>query len=520
MIIKDWGKKELSIVLVYPNTSEIGLSSYAMRLLYSLINSKPNMVCERFFLPKYVKYPASNDPLPNDSLRSIESAVLIKDFDIIGFSIHSENDFRNVLWILEKIGIPLTSKTREKQRISENYNYPLLIAGGPVVTSNPLPFADCFDLIFIGDSEPNLFSVLQLYLEEKKSTILSNFLEKVANIEGIFVPEHDNSVKRAILRDLNSISIPSYQVISKSTEKKIFESYFFVEINRGCPYQCKFCLSSFHNSPFRNRNLENIKSTIEKTFNRPEIETIALIGSCVSSHPHFLNICDYIVKNGKKIAIPSIRIEHINKNILQILGSGGVKTITIAPEAGNERLRFNLGKMISNDKILSAVRIIRNSTIRSIKFYFLIGLPGESIEDVREIAFLLKNIAQLNFSKNALKVHVNPFVPKLNTPFQNEISHFLEKNIKNLNQKYKILEQELKQQAKFKFNFVDYKNTIKNAKLQALISTADREISKLLMVYYQNGANFGALRRAERQLEMSIDNYFDKISSGYVPWSF
>ncbi|MCP4763730.1 MAG: radical SAM protein, partial [archaeon] len=269
---------------------------------------------------------------------------------------------RNILWILEKAGIPLSSHERIST-VSDKENFPLIIGGGPVATSNPLPLSKIFDLFFIGDAEPNLELFLNEFNSYKSNEIdFQEFLEKVDLIEGIFVPSFKRKVKRLTLKDLDDSPISAYQLSVQSIiEDSLFENNFFIEVNRGCPFQCKFCISSFHNSPFRNRSYESIQEVIEQWKDNSIVTTISLIGSCVSAHPKFYEICEQVIKNGKRLTIPSIRIEHLTPKILQILEKGNIKTITIAPETGSDRLRFELGKKISNKQIFDVTKQIKNS---------------------------------------------------------------------------------------------------------------------------------------------------------------
>jgi len=520
LIIKDWRTIDYSFGLIYPNVYKIGMSSYSIRLLYHIINSFENIACERIFLPEKIKFPASNDFSSEGILRSIENKVLPRDFDILGFSLHYENDFKNVLWILEKANIPLKFQKRQELISNEKKEFPLIIGGGPVITSNPISLSKIFDLFFIGDAEPNLEIFFNLFKDYKYQKIsYSDFINQAKKIDGLFIPSLNHNPKRAVLKNLDDSPTPIYQLLSKSSrEKPIFESNFFIEINRGCPYKCKFCISSFHNSPFRNRSYENIIEVIDKAIQYSDFETISLIGSCVSSHPKFQQICEYIINQGKRLTLPSLRIEHITPEIIQILESAGIKTITIAPEAGSESLRYALGKMISNDKIISILSQIRNSEIRNIKFYFLIGLPNESEKDIEEIINLLKFIDKLGFENNSLRVNINPLIPKLNTPYEKEINFYLKEELNKLFLKYQKIEKELKRIHSIKIKFMNFKTIIKNARLQTLISLGDQRVSDLLINYYQNGANFGALKKAEKTLNFSLDDYLLQVKGCYSPW--
>ncbi len=522
VIVKDWRKIEFSFGLVYPNRFSLGMSSYSIRLLYFLINSFDNIACERIFIPDNLslKFPASKDYSSKNELRSLENKVLPDEFDILGFSLHFENDFKNILWILDKAEIPLTIQERQKKTQKDDSKFPLLIAGGPAVTSNPIPLSKFFDILFIGDSEQNLplfFDLFQTYNKQKIS--FEEFLERAKNVEGLFIPILENDVKRVVLKNLDDSPTPIFQLISKIPSKKsIFESNFFLELNRGCPFQCKFCISSFHNYPFRNRSYENIINFIQKSIQYSNYDTISLIGSCVSSHPKFKQICEYIIDNGKRLTVPSIRVEHLTQGIIQLFEKAEIKTITIAPEAGSEKLRYALGKKISNEKIISIVTQIKDSQIKNIKFYFLIGLPNEREDDIEEIISLLKSIDQLGFTKNSLRVNINPFIPKINTPYEKEITFYLDENLTKLRRKYQRLEQELKSINSITLRFKNFKSIIKNARLQALISLGNQQVSDLLLNYYNNGATPVGLQKAEKDLNFSLNDYLLKVKECYSPW--
>ncbi len=521
IIVKDWRTIDCSFGLIYPNIYKIGMSSYSIRLLYSLINSNDTIACERIFLPDTkIKYPASRDYSTENILRSLENKILPREFDILGFSFHFENDFKNILWILEKANIPLTIHERQNLNTQGVGRYPIIIGGGPVVTSNPIIISSIFDFLFIGDAESNLILFLNLFQDFKNEKIsFQELYDKIIKIEGILSPLINNNVKRAVLKNLDESPIPVSQLLSSITpEKIIFQSNFFVEVNRGCPFQCKFCISSFHNSPFRNRTYENIIKTIDEGMKYSRFETISLIGSCISAHPKFKQICEYIINKGKRLTIPSIRVEHISEEIIKTLESSGIKTITIAPEAGSDKLRYSLGKIISNEKIISILTKIKNSKIKNVKFYFLIGLPNEVEKDIHEIVNLLKTIDQLGFEKDSLRVNINPFIPKLNTPYEKEVTFYLKEELNKLTQKYQLIERELKGLRSVKLKFKNFKKIVKDARLQTIISLGDQKISELLLNYYQNGANYSSLRKAELDYNLSINEYLLKVKECYSPW--
>ncbi|MFX1389339.1 MAG: B12-binding domain-containing radical SAM protein [Promethearchaeota archaeon] len=523
VIIKDWRNIDFSLGLIYPSEFKLGMSSYSIRLLYYFINSFKNIACERIFLPDNIniKYPASKDFNPKDILRSLENKILPDEFDILGFSLHFENDFKNIFWILEKAEIPFSYQKRLEIIRSGNVQLPLVIAGGPVITSNPIPFSKFFDLLFIGDSEeslPKFFNLYQRYKEQKIN--LKEFLDIAKEIEGIFVPAVSNRPRRAILKNIDNSPTPLFQLISKTHKNNsVFEPNFLLEVNRGCPFQCKFCISSFHNSPFRNRSFNSIINAIKESIKISNYETISLIGSCVSAHPKFHQICKYINDIGKRLTVPSIRIDHLTQDLIKIFEKAGIRTITIAPETGSEDLRFALGKKISNEKIITTIKEIRDSLIKNVKFYYLIGLPNETEEDIDDIIELLKSISNLGFPKNSLRVNINPFIPKLNTPYEKEVIFYLTENLSSLLKKYQKLYHELKSLTSIKLKFKNFKNITKNARLQTLISIGDLQVSEILLKTYLNGATFTSLQKAEKELDFSFDNYLLKIRNCYSPWN-
>jgi radical SAM superfamily enzyme YgiQ (UPF0313 family) len=519
-IIKDWRHVDLTFGLIYPNSYKLANSSYTIRLLYHMINNNNRFLCERIFLPEKIKYPAANDNLPKNLIRSLENKILPSEFDVLGVSIHYENDFKNILWLLDKANIPLHREERNRLQKEQDIIYPLLIAGGPVVTSNPLPLSDIFDVFFIGDSENTLIPFFdELVNWKSRDRDIKKLATNIRKLNNIYFPSITNHPRRGVLENLDNSPNPIYQTISKTKkEGTIFERNFFIEINRGCPFQCKFCISSFHNNPFRNRSYANIIHLIEAAIKATVFEKISLIGSCVSSHPKFKEICEYIIKKGKKLSIPSIRLDHITEELISLFEKANMNSITIAPETGSESLRFELGKKISNQKILKVATKIFHSSIRYLKLYFLLGLPYESDDDIKNIIILLKELDKIGFERGALKVNINPLIPKLNTPYGNYVNNYLNENFDNFISRFQQVMKEIRKIRAVKLKSQYPKKLIKEARLQTLFSLGDAQFSSVLIEYYCNGARYRDLEIAEKRLGYSAEFYLKKIQQGYSPW--
>lgn len=519
-IIKNWRNIDISFGLVYPNIHRIGMSSYSIRLLYTLFNQFENVACERFFLPEGVRFPASSDFQTREELRSIENRLPLKSFDILGFSIQFENDFKNILWILEKGGIPFLSKERRRLTRERGFRFPLLIAGGPVPTSNPKPISKIFDMFVIGDLEPILKTFLETFMKYNLGELnYEKLIQEMKHIRGIYLPSLDNEVNRSVLQNLDNSPNPHIQFTESGKDiQDILENSFFIEINRGCPYQCKFCITSFHNKPSRFKSIETIKNEIKNGMQYSNFDSISLIGPCASGHPQFHEICQFIIDKNKRLLIPSIRIDHLTHEILGILEKGNINTITMAPETGSEELRYQIGKKISNKGIFNLLRNIKDSTISNVKLYFLIGLPNEKMSHIRETIEMIKEMDKIGFNKDAIKISINPLVPKLGTPYEKKIKFYLNDNLSKIQQRYKEIEKSLDNLYSIKLKFKNIKKIIKSARLQTIFSLGDRSVNELLIEYYKNGANFGALRRTQSTLNFSIDDYLLKIKDCYTPW--
>jgi len=400
-ISKDWGGK-IAIALAYPNSYYLGMSNLGLHALYSLFNNHDKVVCERVFWEK------ENQDRKSAPL-SIESQRPLADFDVIAFTISYELDYFNVVQIIKASGMPLYAADR-------NERHPLIIAGGPCVTANPAPISPFFDCLCLGEAEPiipGLLNGLQNSISEKRGRLL----EVLAEIPGIYVPLLPPSapVSRQWAADLNDYAIAS-AILTPDTE---LGDLYLIETERGCNWGCRFCLVNNAFRPARFRSIENILA--QAKLGLQYRKRLGLVGAAVTDYPQLEELLVKLRQQGAGLSVSSLRIKNLSHVVLAELVSGGIRTITLAPEAGSERLRQVIKKGITEDDILAAVSKVAQQGIKQLKLYFMIGLPTETDEDIAEIIKLTlkcKDILDKNQVGSRIALNVSPFVPKAGTPFQ------------------------------------------------------------------------------------------------------
>ena len=393
-IIKDWGGR-LPIALVYPNSYYIGMSNLGIHAIYKLLNSYSDVVCERVFW--------SDKPV-----LSLESRRPLVDFAAIAFSISYELDYFNVVNILKGSGIPLYAGER-------NDRHPLVIAGGVCITANPMPLAPFFDCLCIGEAEPiapAVLSVLSQGIDNRNSV-----LEELAKLPGVYAPQYHSgtAVTRQWAQNLDDFMVSS-TVLTPDTE---LGKLYLIEVERGCRWGCRFCLVSNAFCPIRYHSLENLLE--QAKLGLKYRKRLGLVGPVVSDHPQIEELLSRLRGMGAGLSLSSLRVSPLSTGILNEMAKGGVRTITLAPEAGSQRLRQVIGKKISEDDILTVVTKVAEQGIRQLKLYFMIGLPSETDDDIEQIISLsigCKDILDKGGVGSRLSINVAPFVPKAGTPFQ------------------------------------------------------------------------------------------------------
>jgi len=522
---KSWGGK-ISICLIYSNLYYVGMSNLGFQTVYRLLNSVDDIVCERAFLPDpedLQEYTSTQTPL-----FSLESQRPLSDFDILAFSVSFENDFVNILSVLDLAHIPLESGLREQ-------GFPLVMAGGVAAFLNPEPLSPFLDLFVLGEAEEVITEFLDAYrnaLTEKRTMGKKALLRELARIEGIYVPvfyrvsyredgkiesmEPETGLPRRVRRRwVKEIDrFPSLSTLfTPDTE---FKDMALVEVNRGCPRGCRFCGACFVYHPFRNRNLSLLESVSEEALRREH--RVGLTGTAVSDYPGLLPLCQRILDQQGGVSLSSLRVDAITPSLIQCLREGELRSVAIAPEAGSERLRRILKKEYKEEKILEAVETLVEKRLTQIKAYFMIGLPFETDEDIKAILQLAKRIRHRILSTGEtpkkrwrLVLSVNPFIPKPATPFQWAPLE----DVGDLKKKLKTLQRGLKGEKGMEMIY----DLPKWAYIQALLSKGDRRVGKILLAVHQNRGDWGKTLR-ETSVNPDFFVYRRRDLDEIFPWDF
>lgn len=456
----------------FPAPYHIGMSALGYLALFSLFDKNPKAYPERYF---------------TDTEKTKHK---FNDIELIGFSFSFEFDFLNIFKTLEKLSIPLYAKDREEDA-------PLIFAGGPVMTANPEPFCQFFDFIMVGDGEDSCQEIIDV-LYENKELAKQEKLKKLSEVEGVYVP---SLYKVDYKEDLTINSISPKTKVRKRTKNNLncvfspmvtpntmFANNCLIETARGCPQKCAFCLASYSNLPFRWPPYEQIIEGIDAGIKNAG--KIGLLGALVTAHPEFDKICDYILERLEnenfEVSISSLRADRINPKTVQMLVKAGQKSSTIAFEAGSQRMRDFINKRLSEKEIFESVRIASENGLSALKIYSMIGLPTETMDDIKELCDLMKRL-QKEFRSISFTLSSSSFVPKANTPFQ----WYGRENAKSLKKKNDYLKKHLHMAG------IKYRPTsIKWDNIQAWLSRGDRRLAPLLVEFHECNASLGSINRA------------------------
>jgi radical SAM superfamily enzyme YgiQ (UPF0313 family) len=515
-IIKEWGGK-IPICLVFPNTYHVGMSNLGFQLLYRILNDLPDVVCERAFMPEHEDgqaYIRGNIPL-----RSLESDKPLAQFQIIAFSIPFENDFPNILSILQLARIPLKAPERDPRD-------PLIIAGGAACSLNPEPLAPFVDLFFIGEGEDAVLEFLHAFREARDGK--EGLLKEACRIEGVYCPalyepfyDEEGRLRELAPRTATApttvrrrwIPEPLRSGSTILTPLTEFKEMFLMELNRGCPRGCRFCAVRALYAPFRNRRMDTLLQEADLGMQRGG--RIGLVGSALGDHPGFNELCGYIIEKKGEVSISSIRADAITAERAALLAASRSRTVTMAPEAGTERLRAVVAKGLKDEEIFSAVETLASHGIRDLKLYFIIGLPTETGEDIEGICTLVKRIrhhmGKGNRSVGEITISIAPFIPKAWTPFQ---WHPFEA-IKTLKKKLQTIKKGVARIPRTRV----LHELPKWGYVQTLLSMGDRRVAEILLrVHEANGDWASALKNSYINPDFWV--YREKPEDEVFPWAF
>lgn len=400
-----------SLALAYANGYEVGMSSLGFQRVYELIHDTPEWACERFF--------TDGTGMP----RSVETETPLGEFGCITFSVSFEEDYVNLLKMLDRARIPLRRRDRGPWD-------PLIIMGGSCAAINPLPMAEFVDVFVLGAAENVLPELLPALAEEKEPSAV---LERLAAQPGFFVPAHHNPEGEDEFPKLRKLELTAEQlripghlptscIITPRTE---FTEKFLIEMSRGCPEKCRYCWATFGMGKFRWHPTEYILEALERA--RPLTDQVGFLATAVGDHPEIGRILREAQSQGFRSSVSSIRIPAVKEEVLLPLRASGAKAITLAPETGSDRLRQLMNKPISNETLLEKVGLIFRHGFTQLKLYFIIGLPGETMDDVfaiLELAAACRALMLEQAKKTGIigNVHLgcNILIPKPYTPWQRE----------------------------------------------------------------------------------------------------
>jgi radical SAM family uncharacterized protein len=511
---------EVEIALAYPNTYHVGMSNLGVHRIYSLLNGRSDTSCERVFFPDEAdleEYAGTGT-----SLFAFESKRPLKEFDILAFSVSFEQDYLNIIKMLRLSDIPLDKKDRTP-------GDPLVIFGGACSFFNPEPLADFFDVAVVGEGEEVAGEFIDAYRENRKNG-RREMLKALSRVPGAYVPEFydvlynkdgtikerttlepsapDRIVKRTV-KDFNR-SPAATVILTPNTE---FSDMYLSELTRGCGRHCRFCMAGYIYLPPRNLGLDRAKEQAKHA--DALCGKIGLVGAALSDYPEINDLCSAI-QGG--VSVSSLRADSLSESLIKRLAQGGHKTISLAPEAGSERLRKVINKGVTEDDVLRAADLVFGSGIPNLKLYFIIGLPTETREDVDAIIALAEKVraVQLKHARPAgrigrITLSVNSFVPKPCTPFQWEPME----DVASLNKKNRSLEKAVKKIGNM--NLIH--DLPKWEYIQALLSRGDRRVGRLIRAAHEQGGDW---KKASKAIGMDTDFYvyrrraFEEV----LPWDF
>ena len=538
-IYKKPGGKAVRIALVYPNTYYLGMSNLGFQTIYRHLNERDDVVCERAFLPE----PSGLEALSRSRkpLVTLESGLPLGSCDIVAFSVSFENDYPNLVRILELARVPVLAASRTRFD-------PIVLIGGAITYINPEPLADFADVMVVGDGEEAAYAYIDRYLADQELD-RERHLARTMSLAGMYVPSlqtaspgeregppavgavtdagcdvADVDAERAPAARIAKQQVRDFEdypahsaVLTPDTE---FGDMLLIEISRGCPRRCRFCAVSYVYPKFRALKPDTILDVIRSKNaslardGKEGLKAVGLVSSAMCDYPHLDELCAGLEETGLRVGVSSVRVDLVPDSLLSLMLKTGLRTMTIAPEAGSERLRKAINKPISSEEILTGARRILEKGIKHLKVYYMVGLPTETDEDIEELIEMTRRLARLQRDcgepGGRLRLSINPFVPKALTPFQWSPMA----SPKEVKRKLNRIQKALRGTAG-----VDVKHeSLKSAYFEAILSRGGRELSGFLM---ETARREGDWKRAAAELGMDTSQYLgDMADLRSLPWDF
>ena len=487
---------ELRFVLAFPDVYEVGMSHLGLQILYQVLNQVDWIAAERVYSP----WPDMEELLrtQGEQLTTLESGLSPAQADVIGFTLQYELSYTNILTILDLAGIPLLARERGEE-------FPLVLGGGPCAY-NPEPLADFFDAFLLGDGEEAVLEIAEIWREWKKSgEPKADLLARLAGIAGVYVPslfeiryeesgriagiiplkEQYRQVRRRFVADLDRVPYPVEPVIPFL---KTIHDRVSMEIARGCTRGCRFCQAGYIYRPVRERSPEQVLELVGEALRNTGYDEVSLLSLSTGDYgciaPLLQTLMARYAEQRIAVSFPSLRVGTLTRELADEVKKVRKTGFTLAPEAGSERLRRVINKGITEEDLLANAFAVYSAGWRLIKLYFMIGLPGETREDVLGIAELAKKVKQQGKRSGQggeVNVSVGTFVPKPHTPFQWEPQIGLDETRTD----QQFLRQELRNR-KLKMKWPDAQLSF----LEGVFARGDRRVGSVLLKAWELGCRF------------------------------